>query len=357
MEFNRDVAVLALQAYQKMLDRSLSVCEPLAGCGIRGIRFAKEVRGVREVVINDINNNAFQLSNYNVQLNKLTEKIEVRNQDANLLLAFHGAPRKRFDVIDVDPFGSPVPFLDSAIRALRNGGLLMLTATDMAPLCGIHPKACIRKYGGKPLHTEYCQELAVRILSGSLIRTSAKLGMDANIVFSHSTNHYIRIYAILKHSIKKVNEKLSEIGYVFHCFECFHRETIKENFLLKCCIKCSVCGSKINFAGPLWLGRIANAQFHGLVEEETKRKPFKLARRIRRMLNLLENEVEAPVTYYVLDNLCSAFSLPVPSVKRVLEALKEEGFKAYLTHFNANGIKSNVSACRMKELLQEVVRG
>ena len=356
MEINRDIAVLALQAYQKMLDRPLSVCAPLAGCGIRGIRFAKEVRGVRKVVINDINTDAFQLSNYNIQLNELTGNVEVRNQDANLVLTFHGAPRKRFDAIDVDPFGPPVPFLDSAIRALRNGGLLMLTATDMAPLCGVHPKACIRKYGGKPLHTEYCQELAIRLLSGSLARTSARYEMGTNIVLSHSTNHNVRIYAILEHGIEKANENMSEIGYILHCFKCFHRETIKENFLLGCGIKCSECGSRISFAGPLWLGRIVDKQFCRSVEEEARRKPFKLARRIRRMLNLLENEAEAPVTYYVLDKLCSAFSLPVPSARRVLKILREEGFQAYLTHFNTEGIKSDVSACHMKEILQETVR-
>ncbi|MCJ7560984.1 tRNA (guanine(10)-N(2))-dimethyltransferase, partial [Candidatus Bathyarchaeota archaeon] len=36
MEFNRDIAVLALQAYQKTIEREISVCEPLASCGARG---------------------------------------------------------------------------------------------------------------------------------------------------------------------------------------------------------------------------------------------------------------------------------------------------------------------------------
>ena len=49
MELNRDLAVLALQTYQKMLNREISVCEPLASCGIRGIRFATEVKGVQKV--------------------------------------------------------------------------------------------------------------------------------------------------------------------------------------------------------------------------------------------------------------------------------------------------------------------
>ncbi|MEM3623589.1 MAG: tRNA (guanine(10)-N(2))-dimethyltransferase, partial [Candidatus Bathyarchaeia archaeon] len=36
MELNRDIAVLALQAYQRTVNLKIIVCEPLAGCGIRG---------------------------------------------------------------------------------------------------------------------------------------------------------------------------------------------------------------------------------------------------------------------------------------------------------------------------------
>ena len=41
-----------------------------------------------------------------------------------------------FDCIDLDPYGSPSIFLDSAIRSVKNGGLLLVTATDAGPLCG-----------------------------------------------------------------------------------------------------------------------------------------------------------------------------------------------------------------------------
>ena len=60
---------------------------------------------------------------------------------------------KRYNVIDVDPYGSPTRFLDSAVRALKNGGLIALTATDMAVLCGVKALVCTRKYFGKPLRT------------------------------------------------------------------------------------------------------------------------------------------------------------------------------------------------------------
>ena len=353
MELNRDIAVLALQAYQRVVNREVSVCEPLAGCGVRGIRFAVEVEGVKKVVINDINEKAFQLAINNVRMKQLSERVLVENEDANFLLGSYGAPRRRFDGIDVDPFGSPVPYLDSAIRALRSGGFLALTATDVAPLCGVHPKACIRKYGGKPLRTEYCHELAVRLLAGCLATTAAKNDIGIRIVFSHSTAHYIRIYAIADHGAKKADESIKKMGYILHCFKCFHREPVKELFAAERSGKCSECGSKIDFAGPLWLGRIVDGKFCELMEKEAKHRAFRHGEKIRRILALIKNEADAPITYYVLDKLCSRLALPAPPVKRVLNVLKEEGFQASFTHFNTKGIKTNASAMTMKKLLQK----
>lgn len=355
MELNRDIAVLALQAYQRTLNREISACEPLAGCGVRGIRFTVEVEGVKNVVINDINVKAFQLASYNVQMNGLSERVSVENEDANFLLSSYGAPRKRFDAIDIDPFGPPVPYLDSAIRALRNGGLLALTATDMAPLCGVHPKACIRKYGGKPLRTEYCHELAVRFLAGCVAMTAAKYDIGISLLFNHSTSHYIRLYATIKHGAKKADENIRNMGYIYHCFKCFHREPAKGLFLTNGSGKCSECGSKINVAGPLWLGKIFDRQFCELMEKETNQRTFRHRKKILKISGLIKNEVEAPITYYVLDKLCDALTLPVPPVRRVVEALRERGFQAFLTHFNSRGVRSNASAIEMKELLREIL--
>ena len=52
---------------------------------------------------------------------------------------------EKFGFVDLDPFGTPAPFIDAAIRS--SGKYLGVTATDTAPLCGAHLKAGIRRYG------------------------------------------------------------------------------------------------------------------------------------------------------------------------------------------------------------------
>ncbi|MEM3673780.1 MAG: tRNA (guanine(10)-N(2))-dimethyltransferase [Candidatus Bathyarchaeia archaeon] len=354
MELNRDIAVLALQAYQRMVNREICVCEPLTGCGVRGVRFAAEVDGVKKVLINDINPKASELAKYNVQLNALTKCVSVKNEDANLFLSRYAAPRKRFDAIDIDPFGSPAPFLDSAVRALRDDGLLAVTATDMAPLCGVHPKACIRKYGGKPLHTEYCHEIAVRLVAGCLATTAAKHDMGVNILFSHSTNHYVRIYAKVNYGATKADESVGKLGYILHCFNCFHRETVSKPFTNNTSSVCPECGSEMDFAGPLWLGKIFHFDFCELMEEDVRNRDFEKKKKIRKILSLARNEVDAPPNYYVIDKICDKLGFPVPSVKEVIRALREKGFQSTLTHFNPKGIKTNAPSVDVKKTLQEL---
>jgi tRNA (guanine26-N2/guanine27-N2)-dimethyltransferase len=356
MELNRDLTVLALQAYQRMANHEITVCEPLTGCGLGGIRFAAEVGGVKKVLMNDISKEAFRLASFNVRLNGLNEKATVKHEEANLLLSRHSAPHKRFDAINIDPFGSPVRFLDSSVRALRNGGLIALTATDMAPLCGVHPRACVRKYGGKPLRTEYCHELAVRLLAGSLTTTAARHDIGVSVVFSHRAEHYIRVYATIKYGAKNADESIKSMGYLLHCFKCFHREKENETFTVKRSATCSECGSRLNLAGPLWLGRLFDARFCELMEDEARRRRLGLAQRIQRMLTLIRNEGEAPITYYVVDKLCDSLNLPVPPVKKVVEALRREGFQASLTHFSSRGIRSDAPASKMREILPSLVK-
>ena len=45
MELNRDISVLAFQAYQRLVDREISICDALTGSGIRGVRFTAEIHG------------------------------------------------------------------------------------------------------------------------------------------------------------------------------------------------------------------------------------------------------------------------------------------------------------------------
>jgi len=352
MELNRDVSVLAFQAYQRLVNKEILVCDPLTGSGIRGVRYASEIHDVKKVVICDINENSFNLAKHNVHLNGMQNLVTVEHKDANCLLSCHGAPRRRFDIVDIDPFGSPVPYLDSAVRALRNKGLLATTATDLAPLCGVHPNACVRKYGGKPLRTEYCHELAVRLLAGCVATVAAKQDIGVRIVFIHSSDHYIRVYAQIGYGAKKADASVKSLGYVLHCFNCLHRETAI-TFSAKFFEKCPECGSKMNWAGPLWLGKIFDPQFCDAIGQENRRTALRNSAKISKLAALAKKEAGAPTTYYVIDKISNKLHSPVPSVASMIRILQDNGFEAIPTHFNSRGVRSDAPAFVMQKLLQK----
>jgi tRNA (guanine26-N2/guanine27-N2)-dimethyltransferase len=91
-------------------------------------------------------------------------KVEASHADASVLMASHRGGRgreNRYDVVDLDPYGSPTPFLDSAVQSVSEGGLLCVTCTDMAVLCGNGAESCYAKYGAVSLRGKNCHEMVL----------------------------------------------------------------------------------------------------------------------------------------------------------------------------------------------------
>jgi len=343
MEMNRDIAVLALRVYQKRTGKKLRICDPLAGCGVRGLRFAREVKQIHSVILNDVNLEAVKMAQFNIEINELSSLVTVKNHDANIFLSKNASHGKRYDMIDIDPYGSPTPFLDSAVRALKNGGLIALTATDMAVLCGVKDLVCTRKYFGKSLRTEYCHELAIRLLINALVFSAGRHNLGVNILFSHYTGHYVRVYAQIWCGKLKANASIKKLGYILHCFYCLNR---KWNFNIPRLIegKCDVCGRKMRVAGPLWLGKLLDGEFCIEMITELKREGnMRTGKKLSKLLHIIEKEVDTLPTYYVIDKVCKKMKTNVPAKQKVIEKILEEGYKAVSTHFNPIGIKTNAT--------------
>jgi tRNA (guanine26-N2/guanine27-N2)-dimethyltransferase len=351
MRLNRDVSVLALRSFHEAGNRVSLVADPLAGCGVRGVRLVLEGPPIERVEMNDLNPFAVELQRRNIDWNNLSELISVSRSDANVFLSGHSGPGTRFDFIDLDPFGSPVRFLDSAIRSLRSGGLLALTATDMAALCGVHSEACRRKYFSMPLRTEYCHELAVRIVLNTLVVAAAKYELAVLPVFSHSTDHYLRLYVLLFLSLKKSDECLGKLGFLVHCFSCFHRESY-QGLCPSIPDTCPVCGGRLGVAGPIWLGRIFDQDF---IERMQRQLPImeSLDPRLRKLLEVTILEHDAPITYFVIDRLTDRLNIPIPKTVEIFDSLLDLGYIVTPTHFHPKGFRTDASS----KVLSDVVRG
>ncbi|XP_015118487.1 probable tRNA (guanine(26)-N(2))-dimethyltransferase isoform X2 [Diachasma alloeum] len=180
-EFNRDlsVAVLSLIAKEKhenftaiktetvkinpsdqagvKHENGITILEALSATGLRSIRYAKEVPYVRQIIANDISAKAVESIKRNIQHNKIEDLVTPSHEDATMVM--YQNRKTRFDAVDLDPYGCPSIFLDGAVQCLDNGGLLLVTATDMAVLAGNSPETCFVKYGAVSLKSKACHEI------------------------------------------------------------------------------------------------------------------------------------------------------------------------------------------------------
>lgn len=346
MEFNRDLSVIALQSFRENQKEDLNICDAFGGTGIRGIRYSQEVKGIQNVIINDLNPLAVEFIKENTRKNGLTN-IKVFREDSNILLR---KCRGKFHFIDIDPFGTPSPFIESAAISLKAGGMLCVTATDTSALCGTYKAPCIRKYGSKPLKTEYCHENGLRILAGFIARTFSKYKKFIDLKFSHSTEHYIRLYLTIDKGAKKTDSSLKKLGYISHCPKCLYRKT-SYGITPEIPSKCPKCGESFQSCGPLWLGNLSNADFIMKMMNILPSQYVKNDEKILKFLTRCYEESEGPVTFYDLHKISKKLKISAPPLNKVLAELKSKNYFTSRTHFKATGIRTDAPI----EILENII--
>jgi tRNA (guanine26-N2/guanine27-N2)-dimethyltransferase len=309
MAFDRELTSAISKNY------SGKYCDALAGSGIRGMIAAKN--GF-EVSLNDASEGAVKLIKENLKANKI--KAEVSCEDINLYLRQHRCDK--FDVIDVDPFGSFVSSLDSVFRAInRKGGLICLTATDTAPLCGVSINTCQRRYDARPIRTSYAKEVGLRILLGNCARAIAKYEFAIKPVFSYNRRHYFRLFLETERGLSKANKMLKEMSYLQHCFKCDWRDYADVDSFKD---KCPNCGNDLEWAGPLWAGDFADPKLKAESDDP----------KVQKMIDKVKEEQGITAPHYDIHHLCEIRGIPAP--KKVLIIENNKGVD---THFSRNGLR------------------
>jgi tRNA (guanine26-N2/guanine27-N2)-dimethyltransferase len=241
-KLNRDFSIIAYAAFLKKFPNPKIFLEGLSGLGARGLRVANELK-VEKVIINDLNPTALKMAEHSANLNGL-KNIEFSEKEVCRFFSNYSKKGERGSLVDIDPFGSPAPYFDCGIRATMHGGILSTAATDLQVLNGLFQDACKRKYGGIPVRTEYGNEIAIRLILGSLRAVAARLGVEIMPMFVESEMHYYRTY------VKVFNrpDQQENLGYILHCKNCGHRKISLEQKQ-----ECELCKLKIKIAGPLWI--------------------------------------------------------------------------------------------------------
>ncbi len=316
MKLNRDISILLLNSLNKKM---MQIGLPLSGSGIRGIRFVLELNEqcINSIYLNDNSKEAIKLIEKNFKLNKLNLHglkrkglINISQQDGNEFML----NSKGFDYIDIDPFGPPIAFLDSAIKRISRGGILAITATDTSALSGTYPKACKRKYWSNPVKDSTMHETGLRILARRVQLIGVSQQKALTPIFSYSKDHYMRIFFVCEKGKEKCDELYKHIGM-------------------------------LNEAGPLWLGKLWEPK---LVKEMLENCDENL----KKFLTTIYNESKIDQKgFYLIHDLCKKKKISVPKFDKLIAKIEKKGLKVSRTHFDDRGLRSNISYEELFKLL------
>jgi tRNA (guanine26-N2/guanine27-N2)-dimethyltransferase len=229
--------------------------------------------------------------------------------------------------------------------------MICVTATDTSALCGTYSEPCIRKYSSVPLKTEYCHENGLRILAGFVARTFSKYKKFIEVKFSHSTEHYMRIYATIGKGAANTDESLRSMGYVAHCKSCLYRIVIK-GLAPSIPENCPVCGGKLNIGGPLWCGDMYDTDFVTSMIKTVEYLSLNTENKVIKLLNTCLEESNAPQTHYEIHKVCKNLKTSAPPILDVMDKLREDGFFVSRTHFSPTSLKTDANIVELKRIIK-----
>lgn len=336
----------------------IEILEALSASGLRAIRYALEVPGVKQITANDMSRSAVVNIEDNIELNNVEDIVITSQSDAVWLMQQQKADNLWFDAIDLDPYGCPSKFLDSAVNAVRDGGLLLVTCTDMAVLAGNTPESCYSKYGAISLRNSACHEMALRIALQSIESHCNRYGRYIVPLLSVSADFYIRLFLKVYTSPQKCKQSLSKLSTVFQCNGCCSLTlqplgAFKDagNNQFKYSLPngpavgetCAHCGQRHHMGGPIWNGPIHDKAFVRRLITLMKKSmdKFQTSKRMLGMLSVIDEELTDVPLYYTLSSLCNRVHCTTIPLKEFRSALLNAGFEVSLSHCASNSIKTN----------------
>ncbi|MFZ0557073.1 MAG: hypothetical protein WAM26_17460 [Nitrososphaeraceae archaeon] len=415
-KLSRDISTLMYNSFVRLHGSlfekvPITLADAFSGIGARAIRVAREIPSVDKVILNDLNPVAISAARKSAKINDVEDKCAFSQKDVHVFLNERNSKKKeRYVIVDLDPFGSPSPYVDSLVRAVADGGLVSVTATDTAVLYGKYPKVCFRKYGSKPINCSYSNEIAVRILISLIGLVAGRMDLSIEPVFAHSHRHYSRVYVKVHVNSNEANKLIDNLGYITHCFNCGGRKD--HRLVFPSPLSCSTCGknnnadeNKLSIAGPLWIKPIFNKRLiadilradgntysdrsidvsrddyapapkyrdtnltlgdHNNSGYETERSLLtqsplsidsgqassqKYFHKIFQLFHIAGQELDDQPYYYTIDEVGSAMKTSPSPMNTFLERLSQGGFRASRTSFRPTGFKTNASLEEIKKLL------
>lgn len=344
---------------------AFKVLDALSATGLRAIRYAQEIPFITSVTSNDLLAEAVQSIKLNVEHNKLGSKVNVSHDDAIAYMYTlvaqemrrqnaqkHPDPRKsnKYDVVDLDPYGTAAPFLDAAVQAVKDdGGLLCVTCTDSGVWASNgYPEKAYSLYGGIPLKGgQHSHEVGLRLILHAIESAAARYGLAMEPLLSLSIDFYIRVFVRIRKSPASVKFQAGKSMIAYNCDNgcgAWATQMLAKNksvpnkkgggTFYKHVIAsgppsdkhCEHCGSLMHISGPMYGGRLHSPDFVKRVLTEVSEAPKDVYGTLDRIEGMLRTALEE--------------YLPTPEETEAQEALQKVESEPDAEDYEANKCKA-----------------
>jgi len=327
----RDLAVLAARV-QRDRAGQLRILDTMTGCGVRPLRYLAESKA-DWIWANEGNPDILPLINRNLADAIASGQVQITCKDANRVLVDCYNRRDYYDLVDIDCFGSPAPFLHTGLMAVRIGGLLYLTSTDGRTATGHRPEGGLGVYGALPRSHPAAHEQGLRLLLGSLQQQAAMQDLGIQPVFSLFSGE---IYRVMVRVVRKKQLSSTNYGFLGYCHACGEYRTINWRKLGKA--SCAYDDKPLTLSGPMSLG--------ALHDRATLEKMRAIAQTWQwwdcvKILEIMQAEAELPPYFYLLGEIGKRGKMDIPARDRLMKSLQDRGYLATPTHIHPEAIKTN----------------
>jgi len=334
---NRDLSVVIVQhllEMEQLPGKRRRILDGLCGSGVRALRLLLETdlkgNGI-EIIGTDIDPSSIQKAEMLNSLNHLD--VEFIREDLNSHLV-----KERYSYIDIDPFGSPLPFLANGIAGTLNGGILAFTATDTAALSGSIPRVARRRYGVEISMTHFYQEMSCRSILGYLARVAGSLDKGLEPLFVYSSDHFIRGYVRINRGARKADLTLDNVGWmdyefprppmtIGHIPDTDHRRSGE-------------------YMGPIWTGPLEDFVFlqslRTMLDDIERWGYLSSLKMIIRMIGRGMEESDLPAGGYDINETSSYLKVSPPSMGQLKAGIEEMGGRFARSRFSPTIFKTDL---------------
>ncbi|KAF7905729.1 hypothetical protein EAF00_000008 [Botryotinia globosa] len=390
------------------------ILDALSATGLRALRYAQEIPFATSITANDLLPAATKTIELNVKHNKLENKIKAVTGNALTHMyslvgddCKDGSGSRKYDVIDLDPYGTAAPFLDAAVQAVRDdGGLLCVTCTDAGVWASNgYPEKAYSLYGGTTVKGQHSHEGGLRLILHSIATSAARYGLAMEPLLSLSIDFYARVFVRIYKSPSDVKFLAGKTMMVYNCDTgcgAWTTQMVGKNKLApnkngnghfwkhvysmgpSASENCAHCGMRTHLAGPMYGGPLHQPEFVQRILDglpNVSKDTYHTTARIEGMLTLaleenlpsLEDMSDSPTAssktgkndpaaidhypfFFIPSMLAKVIHCVTPHENALRGALRHLGYRVTRSHTKGGSIKTDAPWDVIWEIMREWAR-